>query len=163
MPRSQKQYRTQDLRCLRQHPSSPNGDEKQGQMPFNHCLSHLTQSEARQAVANIFLDLKKLNRRLNFRVKNLQGNQGSIVHRMLNIIRPAWCFVLLAPELANADSNFNNCVQGYKTLCDETALSAEQLGQLKQKRSADMLKICKISIVLCNKDVLLPADLEKTN
>jgi hypothetical protein len=82
---------------------------------------------------------------------------------MLNIIRPAWCFVLLAPELANADSNFNNCVQGYKTLCDETALSAEQLGQLKQKRSADMLKICKISIVLCNKDVLLPADLEKTN
>jgi len=85
------------------------------------------------------------------------------VHRLLEIIRPAWFFVLLAPGLANADSNFNNCMQGFKTLCDETALSAEQLGQLKQKRSADMLKICKISIVLCNKDVLLPADLETIN
>jgi len=97
------------------------------------------------------------------RLKLLQVCQGSIVHRMLNIIRPAWFFVLLAPGLANADSNFNNCMQGYETFCDETALSAEQLGQLKQKRSADMLKTCKISIVLCDKDVLLPADLETIN
>jgi hypothetical protein len=85
------------------------------------------------------------------------------MYRTLKMLKPALFVALLAPELANADSNFNNCVQGYKTLCDETALSAEQLGQLKQKRRADMLKICKISIVLCNKDVLLPTDLEKTN
>ena len=82
---------------------------------------------------------------------------------MLNIIRPAWFFVLLAPGLANADSNFNNCMQGYKTLCDETALSTEQLEQFKQKRSADMLKICNMSVVLCDKDVLLPTDLENIN
>ena len=79
------------------------------------------------------------------------------------MFKPALFVALLIPELAKADDNFNNCMQGFKTLCDETALSAEQLGQLKQKRSADMLKTCKISIVLCNKDVLLPADLENLN
>jgi hypothetical protein len=48
-------------------------------------------------------------------------------------------------------------------LCDETALSTEQLDQFKQKRSADMLKICKMSVVLCNKDVLLPNDRQQIN
>ena len=71
--------------------------------------------------------------------------------------------VLLTPKLAMAEDNFNNCMQGYKTLCDETALSTEQLDQFKQKRSADMLKMCKMSVVLCDKDVLLPADLENLN
>ena len=70
---------------------------------------------------------------------------------------------LLIPKLAMADDNFNNCMQGYKTLCDETALSPEQLDQFKQKRSADMLKICKMSVVLCDKDVLLPNDRQQIN
>ena len=79
------------------------------------------------------------------------------------MLKPALFVALLIPELAKADENFNNCMQGYRTLCDETALSTEQLDQFKQKRSADMLKICKMSVVLCNKDVLLPADLENLN
>ena len=79
------------------------------------------------------------------------------------MLKPALFVALLIPELAKADDNLNNCMQGYKTLCDETALSTEQLDQLKQKQSADMRKICKISFVLCDKDVLLPADLENLN
>ena len=70
---------------------------------------------------------------------------------------------LLIPKLAMADDNFNNCMQGYKTLCDETALSTEQLDQFKQKRSADMLKMCKMSVVLCDKDVLLPNNRQQIN
>ena len=81
--------------------------------------------------------------------------------RTFKIFKPVLFVALLSPELAKADSNFNNCMEGYQALCDETALSTEQVGQLNQKRSADMLKRCQISSLLCNKDVLLPADLEK--
>ena len=85
------------------------------------------------------------------------------MYRTLKMFKLGLFAALLIPKLAMADDNFNNCMQGYKTLCDETALSPEQLDQFKQKRSADMLKICKMSVVLCNKDVLLPADLENLN
>ena len=79
------------------------------------------------------------------------------------MFKPALFVALLIPELAKADDNFNNCMQGYKTLCDETALSTEQLDQFNQKRSADMLKRCKMSVVLYNKDVLLPNDCQQIN
>lgn len=85
------------------------------------------------------------------------------MYRTPKMLKPALFVALLIPELAMADDNFNNCMQGYKALCDETALSTEQLDQFKQKRSADMLKICKMSVVLCDKDVLLPDDRQQIN
>ena len=85
------------------------------------------------------------------------------MYRTLKIFKPALFVALLIPELAKADDSFKNCMQGYKTLCDEIALSPEQLDQFKQKRSADMLKICKMSVVLCDKDVLLPNDRQQIN
>ncbi len=81
--------------------------------------------------------------------------------RIFGIFKPVLFVALLSPELAKADANFNSCMEGYQALCDETALSTEQLGRLNQKRSAAMLKTCQMSSLLCNKDVLLPADLEK--
>ena len=85
------------------------------------------------------------------------------MYRTLKVLKPTLFVALLIPELAKADDNFNNCMQGYKTFCDETALSPEQLDQFNQKRSADMLKICKISVVLCDKDILLPNDHQQIN
>ena len=84
-----------------------------------------------------------------------------MVHVVTKIMTLALSVVFLASKLANADNNFSNCMAGYKSLCDETVLSTEQLGKLNQTRSADMLKTCQITRMLCKKDVLLPADLEK--
>jgi hypothetical protein len=81
--------------------------------------------------------------------------------RTPGIFKPVLFVALLSPELVKADANFNNCMKRYQALCDETALSTEQVDQLNQKRSADMLKKCQLSSLLCNKEVLLPADLEK--
>jgi len=114
--------------------------------------------------AILFLDSNDQTARLFLRLKLLQkGCTGQAVYRTLKMFKPALFVALLIPELAKADDNFNNCMQGYKTLCDETALSTEQLDQFKQKRSADMLKICKMSVVLCDKDVLLPNDRQQIN
>ena len=63
---------------------------------------------------------------------------------------------LLIPESAKTDDNFNYCMQSYNSLCNETALSTEQLDKRNHKYSAEMLKTCQISVALCNKDVLLP-------
>ena len=69
--------------------------------------------------------------------------------------------VLLIPLSAKADVNKKTCMYNFTLLCDETLLSTEELEQQNKQRSAAMLKICRISVVLCNKDVLLPSDLEK--
>jgi len=62
--------------------------------------------------------------------------------------------------VANA-GNLENCMGLSQTLCDEEALTDDELQQVLRHRSKKMLNTCKISSVLCKKEELLPEDLKE--
>ena len=49
------------------------------------------------------------------------------MYQKMEICKAVLFVSLLIPEIAKADDNFNTCMQGYQTFCDETALSTKQI------------------------------------
>jgi hypothetical protein len=85
--------------------------------------------------------------------------QGVVASLSIRLSISFLFFFLTLP--IEADETFKYCIEGYTSLCNEKALSHTQLDHLKRHRSAAMLEKCKISKLLCEKEVLIPADLEK--